>query len=338
MVDIAAAPTPVDDVDAPERTRRRPPLRTWWTTAAVATLAVLVVAEVGVRLVAEQLGEPLVWYSRGTQDKAEALADRDRPTDVVFAGSSAVAASIDPGRFTAADACGRTAYNAATAGAVPTVVADWLDRTVLPSTDAQVVVVGVAARDLSRSAATVTEPYFRATAVRDDLGARADRWFSSWSYVVRYRNTLRSPRALKGRYDELRGGDDEADWYDENGFRAIDDAGTDDIAQTNSPRLVIDDEQVRALDRLVVSLRDRGVTPVIAAMGSSERYASTPRAARLTDDASAAIEEIATRRDVLLVDLRSVSEPSKYVDLVHTNSIGAAEATDLLTEGLATTC
>lgn len=311
------------------------PIRRWWITVAVATLAVLVVAEVAVRIAADQLGDPLVWHVRSAQNTAEALRSRPTDVDVVVLGSSAVAAAIDPGRFMEADECARTAYNASTAGAVPSVTADWLDRVVLPSVDPDVVVVGVAARDLSRDAASITAPYFRAVAVRDDFGARADRWFSSWSYLVRYRNTLRSPRVLKARIDEIRSGEDQADVYDENGFRAIDNADqVDTTEQTNSPGLVLDPAQVRALDRLVVSLRDRGVTPVIAAMGSSERYASTPRGASLTRDAAAAIDDLAERRDVQLVDLRSVSDPTKYVDLVHTNSIGSAESTDILTAAL----
>ncbi|MFN8050228.1 MAG: hypothetical protein U0Q22_02200 [Acidimicrobiales bacterium] len=319
---------------------RRGVQRRWWLTSLVMVLVVLLAGEAAVRLASGKLGEPLVWYSRSAQNKADALERPGHPrADVVFVGSSVVMASLDPSRFTAADSCRRTSYNAATAGAVPSVTADWLYRVVIPSVRPKTVVLGIAPRDLSKSSGSADSAYFRSMAVRDDLGAKVERWFSSWSALVRYRSMLRSPRILKGRLDELRGQTKDIWTFDAHGFAPR--TGTDGpntAVQSNNPGMAIDPTQVRALDRLVVRLRRSGITPVLAAMGNSTTWRSTPRGAQVAKDEGAALADIAERRGVQLVDLRSVDDPSLFLDLVHTNREGSRKETALLVDQMASGC
>src|SRR5437660_1234145 len=104
-------------------------VRKWWIIAAVTTVAIIVAAEGAVRLASGKLGDPLVWYSRSAQNKVNTISKPGEPdAPVVFIGSSAVNASLDPGQFRRGDVCGRRAYNAATNGAVPSMNIDWLYR------------------------------------------------------------------------------------------------------------------------------------------------------------------------------------------------------------------
>ena len=114
--------------------------------------------------------------------------------------------------------------------------------------------------------------------------------------------------------------------------------GANTTVQTNEAGLAVDEAQVRALDRLVVRLRASGVTPVLAAMGTSTRWDSTPRGAQLTKDEGAALTRLAARRDVQLIDLRSIKDPNLFIDLVHTNGDGSHAETEMLVDQLRSGC
>lgn len=317
----------------PTEAGRRPPLRRWWTTVLVCCLAALLVAELAVRGLSSHLGEPLVWYSMSMQNKAVPLEESPQePAETVFVGSSAVAAALDPGIYRSE--CDARAYNGATNGAVPTMVSDWLDRVLIPRLDPRVVVLGISPRDFAVSSTGSADQHFRSVAVRDDLGARADRWVSSWSYLVRYRSILRSPQRLKARVDEARGVSGEQWIYDADGFERREADGTDTTEQKDGPGMEVAAEQVQAYDRMVGHLLDRGITPVVAQMGYSERWSSTPRAAALADRTATELERIARRHGVPMVDLREVSSPDQFVDLVHTDAGGSATETRLLIDAL----
>jgi hypothetical protein len=297
---------------------------------------VLLLAEVGVRVASAKLGDPLVWYSRSAQNKVNALdASAQERAEAVFVGSSAVAASLDPSVYRSE--CGARAYNAATNGAVPSMNDDWLERVIEPKLHPKIVVLGISPRDLDVSSSATSDLYFSSAAVRDDIGGRIDRWASRWSYLVRYRNTLRSPRVLKTRYQELNGTATDQWNYDADGFEPSSDPnGTDTTEQTNDPGMRLDRSEVRALERMVRRLQDEGATPILAQMAYSDGWSTTPRATKLAAETESAMESIARRTGATLLDFRSISDRDQFVDLVHVNASGSAAESRLLVEGLRT--
>lgn len=319
--------------------RRGPGARRLGTVAAVA-IALVLIAEVGVRVASSQLGEPLEWYSRGAQDKAALLEAIPTPK-VAFIGSSAVDASFDPGRFEDSDRCKRTAFNAGIAGATPTMSSDFLERAVEINGQPSVVVVGVTPRDFSEGAQGAEETYFRASVVRDDVGGRADRFFSRYSYLVRYRTMLRSPARLKGRIDEYRAGRaaDERS-YDARGWaipatesqHPYDDSEYRGESSLTTPPVT---RQVDSLARLVRRLQRDGVDVVIAEMAFAEGWNDlTPTAQASAEAAHDAIADVASETGVEVIDFRAVSDRSLFLDPVHTNAAGSAQVTDKLVAAL----
>ena len=157
------------------------------------------------RMRASALPAPLTWASPNLDRKIEqidALSERGGAS-VVFLGSSAVDSSLDPSALKLAKS-NRPAYNASVRGGTIAMVSHWARTVVVPRLRPDVVVLGVASRELDENGAfmsAIERKYFDAPAVRHVDGTEnalqiAERRLESASTLFRYRTTIRDPRYL----------------------------------------------------------------------------------------------------------------------------------------------
>ena len=169
----------------------------------VGVLAVVVLAEVGARLVMTQTTDAIRWYDATAQLKVEQMGVRGE-VDVVFAGTSMAQQAFVPSVFT--EATGQTAWNAGLAGGTPEVMSPWLLEEVVPRLQPSTVVWGLSSFDLAPAYGPAqAEVYDEALETRDGWLAAADRAVSSGSVLVRNRAVLRSLDALAGAAAHERG-------------------------------------------------------------------------------------------------------------------------------------
>lgn len=191
---------------------RRVPL----TTVVVAVVGLLLVTEVFVRAVEDWLPRSQAGDAAEVELKyaqVVALEDAGEPTDVVFLGSSAMDAAIDPAVWGEASVAYPRAYNASLLGQPFDSMRRWAGEFVLPRTDPALVVVGVTPFDVPQidilnTSRGVVEKLFDDAMDRLDEGAlaRADRRIGESSAIVRHRASFRAPVQLyRATRDRLTG-------------------------------------------------------------------------------------------------------------------------------------
>jgi hypothetical protein len=174
---------------------------------AIVALAILLVSESVVRLRASALPPPLKWATPDLDRKVQQLGEMTDGTSVLFLGSSTVDGSIDPSLMTLDDdvAKGRPSFNAAVRGGTIRMVSSWARLKAVPLARPDVVVLGVASRELNandpRQQAREDE-FFDAPAVRHLTGDEtpldaAERAAESASALFKYRTVIREPASLK---------------------------------------------------------------------------------------------------------------------------------------------
>lgn len=176
---------------------RRPLLRMF-----VAVVAVVVAAEVAIRLVGPELPEPITWYHEIAQAKTEQLEDHDGSLDVVFTGTSQSYHAIDPDLID--DRLGTRSYNAGIPAGIPTVQQRWLFDTVVPNLDVDTVVWALSSVDLNAARPSPMDTvYDSAFATRKGALAEVDRWLFDRLDLFRHRRTLADPRSWFSEEDPL---------------------------------------------------------------------------------------------------------------------------------------
>src|SRR3546814_16175621 len=128
MTTTQAPPTPIDEV--PDTAGRRPRRRLG--RVLLAALAVLVVAEVGVRLVEDRLPPPPDWYTPEYGVKERQLRDlaAEGGASVALLGSSVIDVAVDPAGLDGPVTADRPAYNAGLIGANLAMVDLWSEHVV----------------------------------------------------------------------------------------------------------------------------------------------------------------------------------------------------------------
>lgn len=175
-------------------------------------LAVVLLTELGVRLVEDRLPPPVQWYTPEYGIKEEqmaGLADRHGGASVALIGSSVVDVAVDPTKLDAPVTADRPAYNAGLIGANLEMVDVWSEHVVEPTLRPDVVILSVSSRDVNRNGAGLesqTPGFYRLPAVRRILGTetvlqKVERWAGDVSKIVRYRRELRRPLEALFEYD-----------------------------------------------------------------------------------------------------------------------------------------
>ena len=186
-------------VATPPRARRRLPV------PIVAALVVLLLAEIGLRVASPKLGPLNAWNDWEVTRKVEAIdaLAAKGGASVVFVGSSMVNAAADPVLYSELSGAKRPAFNAALNGAGTRLFDLWTMHVVVPRLHPKVVVVGLSSRELNDLGSSSEQAY---QSVRGSPGGRSvapDLSPTEWilragdqSYLVRYRQRLRSPSTL----------------------------------------------------------------------------------------------------------------------------------------------
>ena len=336
----------LDDFDAPPPRR---PIRGAGVVALVA-LAVIVAAELLVRMTSPQLAEPLVWRDWEAQNKAERMTElgRDNGASIVVLGSSMANAAFDAERFTHTVAPDRPAFNAALDGSDVRTVELWGRQFALPELRPDVVVIGVSSRELNDNGTRQDEVYQEfadAPAGRRLAGGgsaldRAEWWAGRASFLVRYRTVLRRPASAGSN--------------EEQAFQGVSRLGTsDDILRRMdetyrvtprfrraAPRTVLRDfavggQQMDSLNRLVDDAESRGTDVLLVNMPVTDDLVEAhPGGAADYERFRSALREFAAEHSARLVDVGRSFPISEFRDQFHLNRAGRVRFTRLMIEDL----
>jgi hypothetical protein len=193
--------------ESPRRLRRAVPTgrgRRWPTPLLAALVAVILLAELAVRIGAGQLPSPMTWSTPEAQHKADQLsgwARRYHRAEVVVFGASMADNGFDPTVIDASLARVGAAYNASLVGTSLDSIALWATRFVVPKLHPRVVVLGVSPVELNPNVpgeqAAITAfrnaPSARYATGRESLLDKGNRLLGDVSWLFRYRTVLRSP-------------------------------------------------------------------------------------------------------------------------------------------------
>lgn len=178
-------------------TARRPARFT--VAFAVALVVTLLGAEVAVRLSADRLDEPLIYFSGPAQTAVhdmDVLQDAGIDSDLTFVGTSMVRRGIDANRFEGPLPDVEHAHNVALPGAQTPVVERWLLDEVIPRLHSKRVVWGLSSIDFNDGRPNKTiDQYLAARASEPGFTGDLDRLMLDLA-LSKHRDQLRDPAAL----------------------------------------------------------------------------------------------------------------------------------------------
>jgi hypothetical protein len=164
-------------------------------------LALAVIAETTVRVVAPHLATPNLWNNWEATNKVKAM-DALGPrggASVVLVGSSMMNAAGDPAALSRLIGAKRPVFNAALAGMTARLLNFWTLRVVVPRLHPRMVVIGVSSRELNDLAKAgdfeAIRSSFEGRRLTNGLPPtqRVLTLGERYSYTVRYRSLLRTP-------------------------------------------------------------------------------------------------------------------------------------------------
>jgi hypothetical protein len=307
-------------------------------------VCVLVLAELGVRLVEHRLLPPHDWYTQEygiKEEQMDALADAGG-SSIVFIGSSVIDTTLDPSGLTAPGE--RPAYNAGLIGANLEMVDRWSELVVEPALRPDIVIIGISSRDVNANGAaleTQTPGFYRLPAMRRLLGRESiaeqiERRAGELSRLVRYRTVLRRPLESIGGYD---GPDRNVPLNDARGMelhlRESTFQGGEVVAEffRNEPLLdfAVSDVQLGALRRAIDRLQRQGARVILLDVPVTEQYVSLhPDGAADYRAYEAALQDLAGDTGIELVDAGVWQQKALFSDPLHLNGVGSDTLTRLI--------
>jgi hypothetical protein len=305
--------------------------------------AVLVIAEVGVRLIDEDLPEVEQWPDDTTALKVEQM-DRLGCADVVFVGNSVARDDLDPDTFFTEDPALRTAYNAALDAAGPAHVARWLPEEVIPRLDPQTVVWAITSPDLNDAAPAsraALGSYETSIAGRDDLIGQLQRPLVDHLALVRHREALTDPAVVwdaltGGRVDGPDGRPDLIGPYGEGRSRANLEYLPGDAVVAGFVRdqlladYTIGGEQLAEARALVEALEAEGRRVVLLMPPVTDEFIALHPDRAAWEGYRSAVHDLAAETGAQLVDLTGSGDESWFADTHHLNGDGARALTRAL--------
>lgn len=182
-------------------TVRRPPV-TRWRPLLLSAVAVLLLAEVAVRLISLGLEPAGDWSRSDITQHQTGLRPQADDLDLLVVGSSMVGRAVSPVQLSAAGGPAR-GYNFWLAGPAMRSVSALTTDVLLKETDPKVVLIGVSMREFNGAPSqnnqfiSFTQSYvFQSEAGQAGTVDRLDHALQSASYLARYRLTLRDPAKL----------------------------------------------------------------------------------------------------------------------------------------------
>ena len=279
-------------------------------------------------------------------EQIEAIEQRGQGTDVLFAGSSLTAAGVNPQAFTRAT--GLSSYNAAFAGPSMRTVARWVLDIVEPKLSPDVVVVGVASRDVNDNAAKnlgMFENFIRSPGYKQETASFASRvegWLEDASTFMRYRRLFREPATLLDQSSEKLKQQRIRKEIGARGLR-LDDPRNYFFSAKMASRLhdnvlaefSVGGGEARALQEMSRELQARGVEMILLNMPVTSDYV----ASHVDPEADVAqfhalLTEFARKSEVILVNAEDAfADSTPFRDLMHLDVEGRDALTDALASG-----
>ncbi len=340
MTDGSATPAP----------RRK---RSGIARVGVFIIALLAVAEIGIRVADDRLATPLRWHEWEAQAKAaqiEALSGRGG-VPIVAIGTSAMHFAFDPVQMRAELPGAPIAYNAALPGGIPRIMEIWTDILVLPALDPKVLVLGVNSTDINDRGTQgffykvfTDSPEVKRLTGRSSVLQSIDHRLSTWSALWRFRTLIRRPvtfyNSLRGHRPANLGDAIQPFGVDVSRRNRTVDASPDKVQGFVERRqgtwlrdYTVGGAESQALRAIVQSARDRGITVVIVEMPIGDYYLRAhPNGADDYATFKAAIAALVSDTGSIFLDAsRSVAPtPDYFADFVHLNGKGAQAFTTYL--------
>lgn len=311
-------------------------------------LAVLVGAEVAARAWLPAIPPDAHTWPRAEigqkLEQIDAYEERGEAIDVLFIGSSQMAASTNPQLFT--ERTGLSSYNAAFAGPSMRTVGRWLLDIVEPKLSPDVVVVGIASRDSndrSRKNRNVHKAFLSSPGYRQEtasLASRFEGWLEDLSVFMRYRRLMREPATFLERTDDEVGEQRIRKVIGERGLRLEEPvdyrfrvAGQRSLGNGTLGNFETGGREFRAMIEMHDVLEERGVEMVLVNMPLTEDYlgAHEDVDAEMTSYRDF-LADIVAATDVPFVDAEKAFEtPKAFRDLLHLD----VEGRDAFTEAFA---
>jgi hypothetical protein len=309
-------------------------------------LVILLLAEVGVRLVDDRLPSPQRWSRLEEQIKADDLkALADEPGGVVFLGSSMMNAAADPAVVKADLDRPEPVYNASLLGADTRITRLWATRLVVPTVRPSVAVIGVSCREIgSQDPALTTQyrqfvdaPAVRTLEDREKLLARVDEQVGRVSALVKHRYELRRPLNLVGGDERSTttftiDPDGQDDYFLERAYPAPQDV-QDVLYRPDVTKLVLSQRRIDALADTVRDLRRESVDVVVVNMPVTQDYVSYLPAPSEQSNARCwrVLRETAEGAGARYVEA-GVWDKALFADPIHLNGAGSRRFSAMLAE------
>jgi len=322
------------------------------TRSAILTVASLLSVLVGAE-VAARAWLPAVPPDAHTWPRAEigqkleqidAYEERGEDMDVLFVGSSQMAASTNAQLFT--EQTGLSSYNAAFAGPSMRTVGRWTLDVVEPKLSPDVVVVGIASRDSndrSRKNKKVHEAFLSSPGYRQEtasLASEFEGWLEDLSVFMRYRRLMREPATFLERTEDELGEQEVRMAIGERGLRLVEPvdyrfrlAGQRSLGKGTLGNFKTGGREYRAVVEMHDVLEERGVEMVLVNMPLTEDYlgAHEDVVAEMTSYRDF-LADIVAATGVPFVDAEKAFEtPKAFRDLLHLD----VEGRDAFTEAFA---
>lgn len=306
------------------------------TQMLASLVAVLLVVEAAVRLVAAGFPEPVTWYHEIAQAKVEQLAERDDDLDYVFIGTSQTYHGVDPEVIDRR--LGTRSYNAAIPAGIPPIQRRWLEDAVLPHRGVDTVVWPISSIDLNAARPQeVTPLYDESFEVRHGVLADVDRWLSERSAVFRHRRVLTDSRSWFDADDPV---DRARDVLHASGKRRPGRANTSEAERRRIRRDVIGEFEVGGrmsddIRRTVAALRERNVDVVFVWLPQAPRFLDLLPDRSADADAEREARRIAAELDVSFIDVSDGYGNEDFSDFTHLSGEAAQRLSATVADELA---
>ena len=312
--------------------------------AAIAVLVVVMLlgAEGIVRLRSSTLPPPQKWATPDLSRKEAQIDGRQDSggASVVFLGSSAVDAAIDPSLLGNGPS-ERPMYNAGMRGGNSRMIESWAEHVAVPRLRPDVVVLGVISRELSGDDPVVEQrerDFFDAPAVKQLLGdesvlQKTERKIEGASALFKYRTLIRQDRFFRAMLGFKVTGIEFGDYISPQGqFKVFlhRTYGRADSLRAEMRSFRVGSVQRDALRRLLTFLDARVRHVVVVNMPVPEDYVSYhPRGRADYDVATRTLKREAGRIGATYID-EGIWPTRYFADPVHVNAEGSKRLTEIM--------
>lgn len=304
--------------------------------ALIGAVAVLVVAEGGIRLAGESLPEPVLWPSIEADIKVEQMNESAyRSTQVVFLGDSTMESGVDPSRLREFGVL-LSSYNASLPWSTPLSMEIWYGQVVAPRLEPELLYVGLVppSAQTGREGDVLYQGLLTALNSQEESLAEA---LAAWSELYRRRTLIRDLPVILRREKAV-----DLELITEFGFQSgylrgaiAAEVGT--VPAIDHSENPLSDDNAAALGRLISAAAQDHVQVVLVVEPFPCPVNAGDCVERFTNSAFyRSLEAVAAAEEVPILNAMQESWPeSLFVDDRHLNSEGVDRFQRLVADSIA---